>query len=331
MDTSIYGKSLLPQKMETPAQKIEKILKTQFEKFLKTPFVIPAGIAISAGVYLLVIAYMSGFCLSGLITPLVMLGVLWFFGIKSVKKLIIIGAVAALTFAAVMTVYLPYTWQNTDPPVIEDENGLISDGVVSPYHGEDTTYHNFTVTVNISNLSLLQEIRVIIVGVGYFTEPDINMTMDLVPGNYTNATSFDYYYVTDVPNPMNIFAFGAKVNGTWTVVGDLGPVSNDTGAIMTAVFPAALMQSYVSVFPIYLLLLLMIWWTRRARRMRVEAFEKAASEREKEQEGVPKDETKVPSLSKAMGLEKENFVCSECGADVPGEATVCPKCGEKFD
>jgi ribosomal protein L40E len=65
--------------------------------------------------------------------------------------------------------------------------------------------------------------------------------------------------------------------------------------------------------------------------MRVNAYEKAVSEREKEQEGVPKDEKKVPSLAKAMGLEKESFVCSECGSDVPGDATVCPKCGEKFD
>jgi rubrerythrin len=66
--------------------------------------------------------------------------------------------------------------------------------------------------------------------------------------------------------------------------------------------------------------------------MRTEAYEKAVAEREKEREGVGKDETKVPSLSKAMGLETdEGFVCSECGADVPAEAKVCPKCGEKFD
>ena len=321
----------MPQKMETPAQKIEKLLKAQFEKFLKTPFVIPTGIALSAGIYLIVIAYLSGFCLGGLITPLAMVGIFWSFRVKSVKKLVIIGAVAGLVFAAVMTVYLPYSWQTLDPPVLEDDAGRISDGIVSPFNGEATTMYNFTVTVNVANQSMLQDIRVIVVGIGYFTDPDMNVTMYQLPGNYTNATSFDYYYETSVPNPMNFFAFGATINGSWSVVADLGPVSNDTGAIMTAVFPAAIVQSYVSVVPIYLLLILMIWWTRRARRMRVDAYEKAVSEREKEQEGVPKDETKVPSLAKAMGLEKENFVCSECGADVPGDATVCPKCGEKFD
>ncbi len=25
------------------------------------------------------------------------------------------------------------------------------------------------------------------------------------------------------------------------------------------------------------------------------------------------------------------FQCSECGAEVPGDSTVCPKCGAKFD
>lgn len=321
----------MPQKMETPAQRIEKILKAWFEKFQKTPFVIPAGIALTAGIYLLVVAYLSDFCLGGLITPLAMLGIFWYFGIKDIKKLILIGAVAALVFAAVLTVYLPYTWQNMDPPVIEDEKSIISDGIVTPFNGDESTVYNFTVTVNVANWSMLQDIRVVVVGVGYFTDPDMNVTMHLVPGSYVNATSFDYFYETTVGNPMNIYAFAARVNGTWTVVGDLGPVSKDTVAIMTSVFPAAMMQSYLSVFPIYLLLILMIWWTRRARKMRVDAYEKAVTEREKEQEGVPKDETKVPSLARAMGLEKESFVCSECGADVPGDATVCPKCGEKFD
>jgi transcription initiation factor IIE alpha subunit len=86
------------------------------------------------------------------------------------------------------------------------------------------------------------------------------------------------------------------------------------------------------VFPIFALLLLMVWWTKRARRMRVEAFEKAVAEREKETKDVPKVETKV-SLARAMGTDKAEggFVCSECGADVPADAKVCPKCGEKFD
>ncbi len=29
--------------------------------------------------------------------------------------------------------------------------------------------------------------------------------------------------------------------------------------------------------------------------------------------------------------KKDFFQCSECGAEVPADAVVCPKCGAKFD
>jgi hypothetical protein len=148
-----------------------------------------------------------------------------------------------------------------------------------------------------------------------------------------------------VDKPVNIFVFGAKINGEWEFAFNQnpqrgspvpvsyveGPVYKDSGAVSMQLFALSLYASFVIVFPIYALLLLMVWWTRRARRMRVEAFEKAVAEREKETKDVPKGETKV-SLSKAMGSDSGgSFVCSECGADVPADAKVCPKCGEKFD
>ena len=30
-------------------------------------------------------------------------------------------------------------------------------------------------------------------------------------------------------------------------------------------------------------------------------------------------------------MSTETFECSECGAEVPANATRCPKCGAKFD
>lgn len=317
--------------METPAKRIEKILKDLYSKFLKTPLVIPVGIAISAAVYMLVVIYMSGFCLSGLITPLVMLGIFWMFGIKDVKKLLIIGAVACLVFSAAMAVYLPYVWMNLEDPVVETEDGKITDGTVTPMHGTASTVYNFTVTVH-ANLSEISDVSLMVVGVGYFTDPELNVTMTMVPNSDPNATAFEFYHETAVPNSMNIFVLGAYVKGNWTEAGNLGPVTDEAGAIIASVIPAALMSVFAGVYPIFALLLLMVWWTKRARKMRVEAFARAMAEREKEREGLTKDEAKVPSLSKAMGLEKEEgFVCSECGADVPADAKVCPKCGEKFD
>jgi len=318
--------------MPTPAQKIEKLLKELFDKFLKTPLVIPVGIAISTAVYMLVVVYASGFCLSGLLTPLAMIGIFWKFGIKDVKRLLIIGVVTCLVLALAMAIYLPLSWTNLGDPLVERDDGKITNGTVSPMHGTASTVYNFTVTFHATNFSEIQDVRLYVGGVGYFAEPEMNVTMTQIPSADPNATAFHYYYETTVPNSMNIFIFGAYVNGTWVEVGDLGPVTNDTAAIIASIAPAALISVFAGVLPVFALLLLMVWWTRRARRMRVEAFEKAVAEREKEHEGVSKDEAKVPSLSKAMGLDKdEGFVCSECGADVPADAKVCPKCGEKFD
>jgi ribosomal protein L40E len=85
------------------------------------------------------------------------------------------------------------------------------------------------------------------------------------------------------------------------------------------------------VFGPYLIIIAMIWWTRRARRMRRQQLEKWEKEHEKADGEKPKEASKVPSLASAMGKDDESFVCSECGADVPADAAVCPKCGEKFD
>ena len=66
--------------------------------------------------------------------------------------------------------------------------------------------------------------------------------------------------------------------------------------------------------------------------MREKQIEKWQAEHAKEEAEKPKTRTsKVPSLDATMGNVEEGFVCSECGADVPADATVCPKCGEKFD
>lgn len=318
--------------MPTPAQRIEKLLKDMFSKFLKTPLVIPVGIALSLAVYMLVIIYAAGFCLSGLITPLAMIGIFWKFGIKDVKKLLIIGVVACLVFALAMAIYLPLTWTNLGDPLAERDDGRITNGTVSPMHGTTSTVYNFTVTFHATNLSEIEDVRLFVAGVGYFTNPEMNVTMTQVFDSDSNATEFRYYYETAVPNSMNIFIFGAYVNGTWIEAGELGPVTDDLGGIVASIMPAAFISVFAGVLPVFALLLLMVWWTRRARRMRTEAYERAVAAREKEHEGVSKDEAKVPSLSKAMGLDKdEGFVCSECGADVPAEAKVCPKCGEKFD
>lgn len=340
----------MPHEMETPAQRLQKYLKGLFDKFVKTPYAIPAGIAIAAGVYTLVLSFAGTFCLGGLITPLVLLGIMWQFGVKSVKKLLIIGAVSCLVLAGVQTWYYNDYFRPVDQRFATSTETIVSNGqtvplmasgTVDPLFGTSSTVFNFTITINLPDNGTLtiEDVSLATASISFPSSASNNYTMIQAPS--TDNRTAHYYYSTTVGKPVNQFIFAAKVSGNWVLATDHrdnaeyalnGPSYKDIGAVVVSLIPVGIMQVVFSFFPIYALLLIMVWWTKRARRMRVEAYERAISEKEKETKDVGKEKAKVPSLAKAMGLEKEEgFVCSECGADVPAEAKVCPKCGEKFD
>jgi ribosomal protein L40E len=329
--------------METPAKRLELYLKGLFQEFKKTPLPIPVGIALAAGVYALVLLYAGTFCLGGIITPLFMLGIMWQFGVKGVKKLLIVGIVACMAFAGVWVVYFTDFYQHVEPKIATSENATLTDGIVTPLFGDSSTIFNYTLTVHIPNANAtVEDVSVATASVAFPSAKANNYTMLRDPIK-SNDTVLYYYYNTRVTKPINQYIFWANVSGTWYIADERlddgselainGPIFKSTWAVMAPLVPISFVQSFVGVYPLYALLLLMIWWTRRARKMRVEAYEKAIEERSKEKEGITETRAKVPSLAEAMGKETslEGFVCSECGADVPAEAKRCPKCGERFD
>jgi ribosomal protein L40E len=350
-EIGIYPMSKLPHEMETPAQRMKKYLNELLAKFSKTPYVIPTGMAIAAGVYALVLMYAGTFCLSGLIAPVVLLGVMWQLGVKGVKKLLIIGAASCLVFSGVWAWYYTDYYQHVDPAMATSTETVVSnnitvpmmaDGLVTPLFGTSSTVFNFTVMFNLPDNSTtwpIENVSMAIANINFPSAESHNYSM-LRVASVDNKTAH-YYYSGTVSKPVNQFIFWANINGNWVVATEHrggneyalnGPTYKDSYAVVAPLIPVGLVQVFVSFYPIYALLLLMIWWTKRARKMRVESYEKAVSEKEKETKDIPKEDKKVPSLAKAMGLEKgEDFVCSECGADVPAVAKVCPKCGEKFD
>jgi hypothetical protein len=327
--------------METPAQRFQKQLNELFQKFLKTPLVIPVAIALATLVYAAVLLFMGSFCLNGLIAPLFLLGILWKFNIKKVKKLLIIGAVATMFFtfawAPIMTDY----YLGVEPAVGTSDDLILRNGTISPFTGDDSTTYTFHLEIHAQdNHTTISGVNVSIVGIQFPSGVLLNKSMTL--DSHDSSTNISYYSLsTTVSRPVNQFVFWAKVNGSWEVATDhradgeyilWGPIFDDGWAIGLALFPIGLLNVYGTSYIVFALLVFMVWWTRRAREMRVKAYEKAMSERDKETSDVKKDDAKVPSLAKAMGVESDgSFVCSECGADVPAEATVCPKCGEKFD
>lgn len=332
----------MPHEMETPAKRLEAYLKGLFQEFKKTPLPIPAGIALSAAAYGLVLLYAGTFCLSGLVTPLFMLGILWLFGIKGIKRLLVIGVISCLAFAGVWLVISTDHYQHLVSKDATSEKGVLLDGRVSPLYGNSTTRFNYTLTVHTDANATVERVRLIRGGVEFPSSAAEEHLMLLAWRDNATNNSY-YYYNTTASKPVNWFYFSVNVSGTEYLADERNsdgtesvtykPIYVDTSAVAISLVPPSFVSPFIGVFPMYALLLLMIWWTRRARKMRVQAYERAVEVRAKEKEGIPQEKAKVPSLAEAMGKEAsgEGFVCSECGADVPAEAKRCPKCGERFD
>jgi len=329
--------------MPTPTQRLEEQLKKFFAWLSKQPYAIPFVVALTCGVYYLSLVYLRTVCLGNLVAPVFMLGMLWGMGVRGIKKLLVIGLVAAIFFSAILTVYYVSYLQHVDYEEALSEDGTTMVGGVTPLFGGKQTLFSFNLTVNITNASqTVTQANVLIYQVGLSDPIDGNYTMNLVNTTDTSyGRLYRYTYVTLLPRPINQFLFRANISGDWTSAGHYsslgqlsyvqGPVFTDSWSVAAPVIIPAIESSYVYVFGPYAILVAMIWWTRRARRMRVEQLEKWEKERAKEEAEKPKEASKVPSLDAAMGKVEEGFVCSECGADVPADAQVCPKCGEKFE
>lgn len=329
--------------MATPTQQLEEQLKKLFNWLSKQPYAVPLVIALTCGVYYLSIAYLSTVCLGNLLAPLFMLGMLWGIRVRRIKKLLVIGLIAGVFFSAILTVYIVTFFQHVEPADALSEDKTTMVGNVSPMFGGKQTLFAFNLTVNITNVSqTVTQANVLVYQLGFSDSVDGNYTMNLVDITDTSTGRvYRYTYTTLLQMPINQFLFRANISGDWTSAGHYselgqlsyiqGPMYTDSWAVAAPVIPAAIQSSYLYVFGPYAILVAMIWWTRRARRMRQEQLEKWEKERAKEEAEKPKEVSKVPSLDATMGKVEEGFVCSECGADVPADANVCPKCGEKFD
>lgn len=320
-------------------QNIIKAWKDLFEKFKKKPLLtIPAGAVLIGLVYYLMLTYAMGSCLVTMLPPFLMLAIFWLLDVKRGRMLLLAGALGATAMFLVSTLLFLGVYASVEPTTAysDDSAQLLRDGMVTPFEGDSQTAFNYTVSVYVNESVSISEAKVLIIDMVY---GDIrNETM--LPGP-RNDTSAQYYYTTTVSDPINGYVFWVNVSGTWYLASDhdegtdiaaTGPMHTDTFELTKLVLYLSAIQAYLQFYGIYALLVGMIWWTRRARRMREKQYEKWEAKRKEEEAKTPRDEAKVPSLSKAMGLEADDsFVCSECGADVPADATECPKCGEKFE
>ena len=322
-----------------PVDRIKKILEDLFEQFKKSPYTIPVAIGVTGLVYYLMMAYVPGSCWIGLIPSLLLFGLMWQFGIRRVRKMLIGGLIAAVVIMTISTAFLVNSFQTMDMAVAVSPGSepVLFNGTVSPTSGDDTTVFTYNLTVRAPGMNVT---NVVVNITSLMTSLSADMTW--IGENATLNETY-YVYARTLSAPINQFYFAAIVNGTWVIASDyiddthasiVGPVYSDPWAVAVPVIKyVSLYQAFLQFFPIFAILCGMVWWMRRARRLREDAVKNWEKKRKDVEATVPEDDTKVPSLQRAMGLEGEpaTFVCSDCGADVPSTANKCPSCGEKFD
>ena len=327
---------------ETTFGRIERVVKERIKKFSKTPFAIPVALLITAGFYYFVVTVLAGTCLMNILPPLFMLWIFWTLDVKDVKKLAILGLAGGVVCGAVQTVVYVDYFSGLEMLPAESDNGLLT-GSVSPSRGDTGVTYTFTAIMHVNQTVVFEDINLTVVGFtgNIFTSYDFqldNVTMTQVSRDDTQAV---YTTQATVSYEVNYFYYSTNVTTATGVeyisAGSTGPLADTTAAFVAPMALTSYLIILAQFFPIYAIIVFMIWWTRRARKYREKAIEKWETERKKTDKDISKtakDDRKAADLRRAMGLDegsKDSFVCSECGADVPADATACPKCGEKFE
>ena len=334
----------------TVADKVKRILDDLLGKFKKTSYPPFVAIAITALVYYLMLAYIPGSCWIGLLPSLILFGLLWQFDVRRVRKMLIFGLICALAIMTIATVFYVNWYQTADQAVARSPglDPILYNGTVTPETGGSTTLFTYSITVRLPEAGInVTDVRVNITSL--FSSRNESM---VAVGEDPGLNETYYSYTTTLPEAINQFHFVALVNGTWVRASDyyeddqipiLGPIFSDSFAVAVLIIRyVSLYQAFLQFFPIFAILCGMVWWMRRARRMREDAVKRWEAQRKEVEAKVPEDKKKIatssstsstPSLERAMGLEPEpdTFVCSDCGADVPADAKSCPVCGEKFE
>lgn len=260
-------------------------------------------------------------CFAFLILPVLTLLVPHWFGERRVKQHALNGvfvmAVATLLFAALITP----SYMAQDEFVLDRQGTRVSvsDGIVRPFRANSGPGDfNFTITMwsndtDAGNFSV--RVRVLSL-VGFDVAND---TADMVRDVSGNGTLFDgslangerFFAVVRLEPYAHSYSFQAfnRTSGT-ILVATLG-VPGPFNAPYSTYFSLWLFNGFFNIVWIlagFYLLLLIYWWTRKAREVRGTRPDR----------GRKRDEG---------GGE---YTCTNCGGDVSEADTKCPNCGAEF-
>lgn len=256
----------------------------------------------------------STVCLVFLLIAAIVFLVPYYFGERSIRRFLV-NALVMFVLATLMVAALEAqsVLAQAPAPVGGGDGGFaFSEGLVTPYRGAGGEVYTFTVNVtsgsNADPASFSVSANVTRVeGLAISSVPPIQ----LGPANATDTdTSDGKAYTGSLPLPESIYFYYFSVRDLTT--GNVTLSEARVGPINTGFAAFFTFSLYFVIFPmifpvvLFLLILMLYWWTRTARQRRTG--------------------TRVSSEGGPTG-----FTCTNCGADVPEEASTCPSCGATFE
>ncbi len=252
-------------------------------------------------------------CLSILFSAVLMFALPYWLKERRIKHLALNGAVIFVVAALIFAALFAQSLSGNDPIAVRATgagNVTLSNATVTPGRGPPGASYTFLANIavpgggNPSNYAVWVNLTT----VDGVTTP-FNMTPVSSDSNLADGKA--YNYTVPVGDHIYIFWFFVTVrNGSSTdwfeSPWQVGPITAGYGtfygfSLYYGVFALILPMS------LYFILLMLFWWTTRAR-----------IERQR--------------LGMATEAETDTgFMCTNCGADVPAAAVKCPKCGAVFE
>jgi hypothetical protein len=277
---------------------------------------VPVGLAITALVSIFLLLFTTQWlCFAPILIALCMYFLPVFFGLKDKKKIAVFGIVLIIAMSLIYGAFMASSLSNMSQPNMKSANDVLTNGTVTPIVSNPGTALNFTVQLNGGNETSVVCLYMVQWPLGGTLYNYSMNNAGLVPGGGNS-----YYYeltLTNLSAGIYEFAYWTSATGKQVFsIASWGPIYADSTQILATSLYGGFLQVFLFTFiaPLFFVFLAMMWWMDRSR-IKMEDKQRKAQ----------------PPQQKPASTQKEKFVCSECGTDVPADATECPQCGEKFD
>jgi len=260
-----------------------------------------------------------GSCLTLVLVPVLMFLLPYWLKERRVRAYAVNGVVVLVIAGLLFAGLLAQDLASTDPGLVggSGDGITLTDGKVTPTRGPPTATYTFSVNLTVAAGGSPGDyelyVNLTVVRATEFIDQDSVRMVPVDPGDLDLSDGRIYYAPFSVPDEIDLFWFSVVKNvggqDVWVMTeGQVGPIVAGFGTFFSFALLYGMLTLMIPVISLYYLILMLYWYTQRAKVMR------------QQQSGEP-----------AAAEKDTGFMCTNCGADVPESAEKCPKCGAEFE